>query len=204
MMLSEDQLRQIRNEVEQSNLSIQTLKEDVLDHLCTATEEKIAAGKTFEDSLREAFYDLAPEGLKEMERETIMLLNSKKYIPMKKLMFLIGCLCTMIIGMGWLLKFTHVEGPAANLLFGIGSFGFLILFLPMIAIDHFRTSDKSTPEKWRFVFGMSSIIIIGIAILAMLMRTPGADEIMVLGLMIFTFGFVPVLYFTMYKKSIAQ
>ena len=203
MTLSEDQIRQIKNEIARADISLPALKDDLIDHVCSATEHKIAEGKTFEASLKEAFYELAPEGLKEIERETIILLNSKKYVPMKRLMFFIGCICTMTISMGWLLKFLRVEGEVGNMLFGLGSFGFLILFLPMIAINYFKTAEKSTPEKLRFVFGISSIIIIGIAILARLMHMPGADEVMIIGLIIFTFGFVPFLFFTMYKKSIS-
>ena len=121
---------------------------------------------------------------------------------MKKIMFFIGCICSMCISMGWLLKFLKFL-PLGNLLFGLGSFGFLILFLPMLTIHQFRSVDKSTPEKIRFVTGMSSIVIVGIATLARLMHMPGADEVMIIGLVIFTFGFLPFLFFTMYRKSIS-
>jgi hypothetical protein len=201
MTLSEKQLEQIRKEVDKSNLSIVTLKDDLLDHLCSEIETKMEAGKSFEATFMEALHELAPEGLRQIEIETMTLLNSKKYIPMKMIMFLIGCVCSMCISMGWLLKFLNFA-PVGNMLFGLGSFVFLIVFLPMLAIYHFRSADKSTSEKIRFVTGISSIIIVGIAILARLMRMPGANEVMIIGLVIFTFGFLPFLFFTMYKKSV--
>lgn len=202
MSLSNNQLEVVRNEVEKNQLSIETLKEDLLDHLCCTTEAKMDGGQTFEAALKLALNELAPDGLMELERETNFLLNNSTYTPMKKVMFLIGCICSMAISLGWLLKFLDVLLPLGNMLFGLGSFGFMLVFLPMLAVMHFRTTNKPIAEKLRFVFGVSSVIIIGIAILARLMRLPGADEVMIIGLVIFTFGFLPFLYFTLYKKSI--
>lgn len=204
MSLSDHQLKRIREEVNKSGLSIETLKDDLLDHICCVTEDKVERGRSFEHSLEEALLELAPEGLWEIERETLFLLNNSKYIPMKKIMFFIGCLCSMAISMGWLLKFLKIFLPLGNMLFGLGAFGFMIVFLPMLAYSHFKTSTRPVSEKLRFVFGVSSIIVIGLAILARLMHLPGADEVMIIGLVIFTFGFLPFLYFTLYRKSIEE
>lgn len=203
MKLTALQIRLIRDYVNATGLTIETLKDDLLDHLCCVIENILQEGGTFNDALKEAIYELAPAGLMEIERETIALLNFKKYQHMKKVMFFIGCICAMGISMGWLLKFLNVALPVGNLLFGLGAFGFLGLFLPMIAVTHFRASDKPITEKLRYIFGISSTIVIGIAILARLMRLPGADEVMIAGLLVFTFGFIPLLFFTMYKKSAA-
>ena len=201
MKLSDNQIKIIREEVDKNQLSIESLKDDLLDHVCCVTETKINEGKTFEASLKEALYELAPNGLWEIERETVFLLNDAKYVPMKKIMFTIGCICSMAISMGWLLKYLRVP-EAGNMLFGLGAFGFMVVFLPMLAYTHFKTSVKPTSEKLRFVFGVSSIIVIGLGILASLMHLPGADQVMVLGLVIFTFAFLPLLYFTLYKKAV--
>jgi hypothetical protein len=203
MKLSEQQIKLVRDQVHNNDLTIESLKDDLIDHLCCVAEAKTDNGKTFEEALHEALRELAPDGLLEIETETIMLLNSKKYIPMKKFMFFAGCICSMAISTGWLLKFLNVALPLGNMLFGLGAFGFMIVFLPMLAVSHLRTSGRSMAEKLRFVFGITSIIVIGMAILARLMHMPGADQVMIIGLVIFTFGFIPFLYFTMYKKAVS-
>jgi len=68
MKLSKEQVDIIRLVIDQSRIEIQTLKEDILDHLCCVVENKMGK-KTFEVSLGEALTELAPNGLDEIQRE---------------------------------------------------------------------------------------------------------------------------------------
>jgi len=90
MRLSVDQIEHIRKNIDQSAITIESLRDDVLDHLCCAVEIKMERGKVFETSVREALRELAPDGLDEIQNETIFLLNSNKIIVMKKVMYSIG------------------------------------------------------------------------------------------------------------------
>ncbi len=83
MKLSVEQVAVIRKQVEQSGIVNETLRDDVLDHLCCVVEIKLSKGKDFNLAFQEASLELAPEGLVEIQRETVFLLNSFKIIRMK-------------------------------------------------------------------------------------------------------------------------
>ncbi len=62
MKLSKDYIDIIRYRIDQSDITMHTLKDDVLDHVCCVVEQKIKEGKPFEIALQEAFHELAPRG----------------------------------------------------------------------------------------------------------------------------------------------
>ena len=77
MKVTAEQVAIIKKQVEQSGIINETLRDDVLDHLCCVVEIKLSKGKNFDQALQEAMHELAPEGLIELQRETVFLLNSK-------------------------------------------------------------------------------------------------------------------------------
>ena len=102
MKLSKEYIDIIRYRIDQSDITMHTLKDDVLDHVCCVVEQKIKEGKPFEIALQEAFHDVAPRGLDEIQRKTFYLLNSPKIIFMKKVMYLTGLICAITVSVGWL------------------------------------------------------------------------------------------------------
>lgn len=200
MKLSTEQINRVRNVIDQSAISNDLLKDDVLDHLCCVVEYKIADGKSFEDAVPEAIKELAPDGLDEIQRETVFLLNSTKIILMKKVMYSIGLISTMALSLGWLFNIMHWPGGVQ--LVNYGFFGFALLFVPMLAIDQFKVSiNKALSEKLRIILGLLSAITTCVAVLFKIFHLQGGDLMLLGGAVIFIFGFLPFLFFTMYKKS---
>jgi hypothetical protein len=192
----------IRGIIEQSTISSDLLKDDVLDHICCVVEHKIDRGKSFEVAMPEAFKELAPDGLDEIQREAVFLLNSQKIILMKKAMYSIGLVSTMALSLGWLFRILHL--PGGTELVNYGFLGFALLFLPLLAINQFKVSiNKALSEKLRIILGLLSGFITCIAIFFKVMRYPGADSLLICGALLFIFGFLPFLFFTMYRKSIS-
>jgi hypothetical protein len=145
---------------------------------------------------------LAPEGLDEIQRETVFLLNSKKIILMKKVMYSIGLVSSMAISLGWLFRILH--WPGGFELVNYGFMGFALLFLPMVAINQFKVNiNKALSEKLRIILGLLSAFITCIAVFFKTMHYPGADTLLLSGGLLFIFGFLPFLFFTMYKKSVS-
>lgn len=70
MNLSVDQVSRIQFEVDRNNITIATLRDDLIDHLCCVVEGKMKNGKSFEISFTEALNELAPEGLHSIQDET--------------------------------------------------------------------------------------------------------------------------------------
>ena len=100
MKLTVEQEKIIKTFVDAQGLKIKTLSDDVTDHLCCVVESQLGKGKSFEDLLDKAVTDLAPDGLIEIQHKTIFLLNSKRIIFMKKLMYLIGFIGSITLTIG--------------------------------------------------------------------------------------------------------
>ena len=75
---------------------------------------------------------ICPDGFAQIQKETLFLLNAKRVIVMKKLMYFIGLISAMSISLGWVFKIVHL--PGGNYLLTFGFLGFVLLFLPMLAI----------------------------------------------------------------------
>jgi hypothetical protein len=89
-MLSDEQAEQIRADIERSSLSFPMVKDDLLDHFCCVVESKLEQGHSFEDAYYLAWQQICPNGLDEIQEETIYLLNASKIIVMKKVMRIKG------------------------------------------------------------------------------------------------------------------
>jgi hypothetical protein len=202
MKLSAEQVAIIRKQVEQSGIVNETLRDDVLDHLCCAVEIKLTKGENFEVALQEASHELAPEGLIEIQRETIFLLNSTKIIRMKKVTYSIGLLSVMSFVLGWMFGMLHWPG-ARELSIG-GFLGFIFLYVPLLAFDRYKTNIRwILSDKLKFILGAISGLAMTVAIAFKILHLPGADQLLILGTVLFTFGFLPFLFFTIYKKSVS-
>ena len=118
-------------------------------------------------------------------------------------MYLIGLLASMSMTLGWLFKYLNWKGGGDMLTYGM--IGFLLLFLPMLAINSYKmTLGKALSEKLKIILGFSGAIVTGLGIL---LRTSGMQYgslLVVIGTLIIAFGFLPFLFFQMYRKSIEQ
>jgi len=201
MKLSKEQVDIIRLVIDQCRIEIQTLKEDILDHLCCVVENKMGK-KTFEVSLGEALTELAPNGLDEIQRETVYLLNSSKIFFMKKLIYLIGLITAIAMSLGG--TFRILRWPGADELLVYGFLGFAFLFTPMLAVSYFKENlRKALSEKIRIVLGILSGVTVGLAIVFKFLHLQGADFLLLGGALLFSLGFLPFLFFGMYKKTAA-
>ncbi|HYC84888.1 MAG TPA: hypothetical protein VEB86_06685 [Chryseosolibacter sp.] len=172
----------------------------LLDHLCTSIEERKRAGTAFERALPEALEELAPDGFQKIELETMMLLQSNLPI-MKKFLYLSGLVTTMTLTLGMTFRLLH--WPGGSELFNFGFLGFTLIFLPAVGFNNYRKKvTRSSYEKLRLFAGEASAVVTGSAVLLKVLALPG-DILLLVGAGIFTFAFLPLLFFTMYKKSLA-
>ncbi|HEY3402185.1 MAG TPA: hypothetical protein VGK59_02295 [Ohtaekwangia sp.] len=203
MRLSDEQVETIREYIIKSGIHLESLQEDVLDHLCCVLEDSKDTTQHFEKRLQEAIDDLAPDGLATLETETLFLLNSKKLVYMKKLMYLVGLGSSMTLAMGLCFKLLHWPGGDELLTYGFISF--TLLFLPMTMIDKFKVKiQKSLSERLRFILGALSAISTGLAVLFKILNLYGGDFLLLVGAVLFSFGFLPFLFFTNYRKAVEQ
>ena len=202
MKLTADQENTIENFVDAQGLKIRTLRDDIIDHLCCVIESELGRDKTFEQLLEKALLDLAPDGLIEIQYKTIFLLNAKRIIIMKKLMYLIGLTGSVTLTAGVTFKLLRI--PFGPDLFIVGFLTLLLVFIPLLAIDRYKVAlSKTISVKTKIILGVVAAIITGLSGLFKLMHLQGADLLLMIGTFIFTFGFLPFYFFTMYKKSVS-
>ncbi len=201
MKLSQEQEQRITDIVEQQEIKITTLREDIIDHLCCVVEEAMGRGKPFDTALEVAIKSLAPQGLKSLEKETIYLLNSKRIVFMKKVIYAIGFLGAAALTTGVLFKL--LRWPGADVSFMTGFLLLLLVFVPLLAFDRYKVIiAKALSERLKLIMGASSAIIVGLSGLFKVFHLQGAEFLLMIGTLLFIIGFLPFLFFSMYKKSI--
>lgn len=121
---------------------------------------------------------------------------------MKKLMFLIGFIGSLTLTAG--VTFKLLSMPWGTELYTIGFLTLLLIFIPLLAIDRYKGAiSKAISEKLKIILGSVAAIITGLSGLFKLMHLQGADLLLMLGAFIFAIGFLPIFFFTMYKKSVS-
>lgn len=201
MRLSEEQVDYIREAIEQSGITLDSLKEDLLDHLCCVVEHEITKGLSFEEAYAKALHQVCPNGMGEIQRETIFLLNFTKIIRMKKFMYAIGLLASISVSIGWLMTLLH--WPGGQNLFNYGFLALVLVFVPMLAFDRYKVNiSQVLSERLKLILGFASAFLTGLGVVFKLLHLMGANIIFTLGVLLFAFGFLPFLFFRMYKNAV--
>lgn len=201
MTLSQANLAIIQQAIIQSPISRPAMQEDLIDHLCCEVEHRMARGCDFEKAFAQAILLLAPNGLKELEQETFLLLNSKT-IVMKKLTYFSGALFSIFSSLGIFFKILHWLGANELLILGFG--GLLFVFIPLLVLTNRKPSAESSFERRKNLIGVFSLVLFSIGAVLKVLHFAGANEALLLATALFSFGFLPMTFLKMYRQSIAS
>lgn len=202
MKLSPEQEKIIEEYVDSQNLKIRTLRDDIIDHLCCVVESELDKDQSFQQLLDKAIVDLAPNGLIEIQHTTVFLLNSKRIIIMKKLMYLIGLIGSITLTAG--VTFKLLRMPYGTEFFMAGCLILLLVFMPLLAIDRYKVAlSKAISVRLKIILGFVAAGLTGFSVLFKLMHLMGADLLLMLGALVFALGYLPFYFFNMYKKSVS-
>lgn len=200
MKLSEEQIEVLALFLQSGGIRDGALFDDLLDHLICATRIEMKRGKSFESAMQKSVEELAPNGLQDLEAQTRYLLNSKRIIIMKKLMYAIGFIGAASLSFGSLFKLMH--WPGANIMLLSGIILFLLVFVPLWAIDRYKVEiSKALSTRLKFIGGVTSAVLVGLSVIFKTLHLQGANVLLVLGVLTFVFAFLPFLFFSLYKKS---
>jgi hypothetical protein len=199
MNLSNQDLLIIQQTIEESPISRESMKENIIDHLSCVVEFKMAHGWDFEEAFSEALHEFAPHGLREIEHETYLLLNLKK-ITMKKLTYLSGLVFCMLISAGFLFKIFRL--PGASILLAFGNGGALLIFIPLFLFNK-QQSAKPSFEKRKDTVALLSFALVSLGGFLKGLHLVTANETLIIGVAVFCFGYLPMLFLKMYRESIA-
>lgn len=119
---------------------------------------------------------------------------------MRKLLYAFGLLSSISFVAGWVMGMLHLPGARE---FSVGGFlGFVIVFLPVLSIDHHRSSLQRTRlQKAKFFLGVSSALIVALSVVFKLVELEGAAELLIAGTTLFTLGFLPIQFYSMYRLA---
>lgn len=203
MKLTKAQIDRIEKYVIQSRITIASLRDDLVDHLCCEVEARLKDQKEFEQALADALKELAPSGLYGIEQETKFLLQPNKVI-MKKVLYFIGLASTISMTMGLMFKIMHM--PGADQLINYGFMAFMFVFLPVIfAAKLNKAPQLSLAEKSKAIIGIISAVGMLLAIITKIrMQIDLATIFLFCTTIIFCFGFLPLHFYEMYRKAMRE
>jgi hypothetical protein len=200
IVLTSLQIAQIRQRLKRDGVTLLSLQDDLLDHLCCLVELKIRSGEDFNRSLDEALHELAPSGLHDIQQQTEFLIYPIKII-MKKVFYFIAMATTISMTMGIMFKLLHM--PGGEQLFNYGFLTFSVLCLPALAVEKFRRNNQHPMyERLKMLFAFISTMGIGGAvILKLAMKLDWSGVLLLVSVSIFCFGFLPFYFYDLYRES---
>src|SRR5688572_13284280 len=128
--LSEEQIDFISRDIRARGVKMESLQQDLLDHVCCIIEQNLEANGDFEGFYFATIQSFYKQELKEIEDETLFLLTNKNYYAMKKIMLISGAFSALVLSFGILFKFMHWPGTGVLIVSGIALFS--LLFLPLL------------------------------------------------------------------------
>ncbi|HEY0744571.1 MAG TPA: hypothetical protein VGD40_24055 [Chryseosolibacter sp.] len=203
MTLTSDQIKQIKLYVLENNVTILSLRDDLVDHICCEVELRMSDGKDFSNAMNEALMEFTPADLYEIEQQTEFLLHPNKVI-MKKLTYFVGLASAISMSMGLMLKILHM--PGGEQLINYGFFAFAGFFLPAITFWKLNEGKQlSTVDKLKIGVGILSTVGLVISIVAKIRMDLNFSTIVLFcTTTLFSFGFLPLHFYQMYQRSLSR
>ena len=198
--LSEENIEFITQFVNRSNITSTEMKEDLVDHFCCAVEEIMEKGLDFEKSFNKAFQAICPNGLDEIQQETVYLLTYKKITAMRKFFYLSGYLTATCVLTTLALKMTHTPGGSIALLASFIMLAFL--FLPSLFINLYkREISKTLTNRLMYLFAFAGLLLFISGGLFKIMHWPFASFMLFTSIAILNFALFPLMFYKMYRKA---
>jgi hypothetical protein len=121
---------------------------------------------------------------------------------MKRLTYISGFAFTLCYTMGYLFKLMH--WPGANVMLFSGLTGAAVIFAPLLLINYFKSPLNTVPmERTKWILGALSIVLFALASWMKHGHLMGANVVLIISFLTLGFGFLPALFLSMYKKSLA-
>jgi Cu/Ag efflux pump CusA len=199
-MLHEKQVQQIREDLQQDGVRSEALLDDLLDHLCTGIEEKMALGQGFDTAYEQLWQQMIPDGAREIQVATDFSLTFKRYIIMRKLVFITGFVWAFLTLMGIMFNVLHFPGG-----YILNQSAALILSLVLIpAFIIYRVRDRNPLgllEKATYVIGSLTSLLLSSAIGFKFMHWPGANVLLMTSIIALACAFLPLLFVLWYRQD---
>ena len=185
--LSETQISMIRGDIRANGIELRDLEDDLLDHICTTIETEFDVSLPFEKLYEKVKARVCPNGYKELQQETNLLI-AQKFYKMKKFMNTSGIIGSLSLLAGSTFKI--LQYPGAGVMLGLGTLIVLLAYLPLMLIMALQQTDTGL-GKLRNISGYIGANLIVAGIFLQIMHYAD-NRIFLAGLGIFLFLFIPL------------
>lgn len=195
--ISDKQIDFILNDISARGVEMESLQQNLLDHICCIIEHDLEADGDFESFYQKTIKTFYKDALWEIEEETLQLLIFKNYYTMKKIMIASGTFSAAAMSIGIFFKFMHWPGASLLIILGIAISS--LVFLPLLFT--LKAKEKqNVKDKLILGIGILAGVLISLAILFKVMHWPGANIMGVsfVGLMVLIY--IPIYFFSGIKN----
>ncbi|MCF8424623.1 MAG: hypothetical protein K9H41_09780 [Bacteroidia bacterium] len=191
--LNEQQIDYILNDIGARGVEMESLQQNLLDHICCIIENNLEENGDFESFYKKTIQTFYKDALWEIEEETLQLLTNKNYYKMKKIMIYSGTLSVAGFIAGSIFKIMHWPGASAILL--LSMLNISLIFLPLLFI--LKTREVSAmKDKLMIAIGTIFGILFSTSSLFKIFHWPGANLMWLFALGILMFVFIPIYFFS--------
>jgi hypothetical protein len=195
--ISEQQIDFILNDISARGVEMESLQQNLLDHICCIIEQELEENGDFERFYHETVRTFYKDALWEIEEETLQLLTFKNYYTMKKIMIVSGTFSAAVMSLGIFFKFMHWPGASILIILGIAVSS--LVFLPLLFT--LRAKEKqNVKDKITLAIATLAGCLISLAILFKVMHWPGANIMGTLFVALMVLVYIPVYFFSGIKN----
>lgn len=196
--ISDQQIDYILNDIGARGVEMESLQQNLLDHVCCIIENDLEENGDFENFYQQTIQTFYKDELWEIEEETLQLITFKNYYTMKKIMIYSGIFSAAVLSFGIFLKFMHWPGAAACILLGVVTGG--LIFLPLLFT--LKAKEKQNKrDKLMIGLGTLSGILMSFAILFKIMYWPHANNLALISMGILLLIFLPLYFINGIRKA---
>lgn len=139
MILSEQHIDYISNQLQLYGVHSSSLKDDLLDHICTLIEN------SSHTNFQNAYDDVISKfggvfAFKHIQEETNYLIRLKKVILEKKLFYILGFITSFLISTG--IMFKIFKWPYAGMILFSGFIILNFCFLPLLFLNRYKITTQ--------------------------------------------------------------
>jgi hypothetical protein len=199
MELNEQQVEQVLTHLRSKGIAMQSLQDDLLDHLCCMIEQRNDT-KSFDEVFKEVMLEFSADELRMVQIETNRLITLLKFKTMNTTLRISGLVSAISILTGSIFKIMH--WPGANMLFVIGMFLMAVLFLPLFFALRYKQAENENKHLLLSIAGAVVGVLTALGIWFKMMHWPGATAMLYSSIAILLLGYLPVYIFAVYRKSL--
>jgi hypothetical protein len=195
--LSETQTELIAKWVKSHHLSIHSLENEFIDHICCDVEDLMSEGKSFKAAFESLKIELGNDLLPGLEKQTILQLTYNQRI-MKFMTRLTGIIVLLSFLTAIFLRIASID-YWKTLMAG----GMLVLalgFVPLFFINHYRLQEVRS-QKVLHIFGFLAALLVPMSAFMGLFNSPYAVHIMLAGIFFLVLGFIPLSWLSVSQGS---